>query len=117
MSFEPREFLRHILDEAEYLASLSATLTREQLDEDPTLQRAIVRSIEVIGEASKKVPANVRAAHPQIEWKAMAGMRDRLIHDYFGVDHDIVWDVLKNKIPRLRTELVRVLNNTGSAGE
>lgn len=117
MSFEPREFLRHILAEAEYLASVSATLTREQLDEDPTLQRAIVRSIEVIGEASKKVPANVRAAHPQIEWKAMAGMRDRLIHDYFGVDHDIVWDVLKNKIPRLRTELVRVLNNTGSAGE
>lgn len=109
MSFEPREFLGHILAETDYLVSVSATLTRAQLEEDPTLQRAVVRSIEVIGEASKRVPASVRDAHPHIQWRSMARMRDRLVHDYFGVDFDIVWDVVRNKIPELRNELRRIL--------
>lgn len=113
MSFEPREFLQHILAEAEYLTSVQPRLTRALLDEDPTLQRAVVRSLEVIGEAAKKVPAGLRAEYPSVEWRAMSGMRDRLIHDYFGVDLDIVWDVLVNKIPALRTELVRILGSHG----
>ena len=109
MSFEPREFLRHILEETDYLVAVSATLTRAKLEEDPTLQRAVVRSIEIIGEASKRVPLAVRDAHPQVEWRSMARMRDRLVHDYFGVDLDIVWDVVQTKIPTLRIELRRIL--------
>lgn len=109
MSFEPREFLRHILAEADYLVAVSATMSRAQLDEDPTIQRAVVRSIEIIGEASKRVPPAVREAHPQVQWSSMARMRDRLVHDYFGVDLDIVWDVVQTKIPPLRTELQRIL--------
>lgn len=113
MSFEPREYLRHILAEAEYLTGLQPRLTRAALDADSTLQRAVVRSLEVIGEATKKVPASLRAEYPAVEWRAMAGMRDRLIHDYFGVDLDIVWDVLVHKIPALRDELRRVLGKQG----
>lgn len=109
MSYEPRELLRHILAEAEYLSGLRPGLSRAALDDDPTIQRADVRSLEVIGEAAKKVPVTTRSEHPAIEWKAMAGMRDRLIHDYFGVDLDIVWDVIESKIPALREHRVTIL--------
>ena len=102
MSYEPREVLRHILAEVDFLIEVRATLTRQVLDEDPILQRAIVRSLEIIGEASKRLPAEMRNANPAVEWRAMARMRDRLIHDYFGVDLDIVWRVLQSNIPALR---------------
>ncbi len=65
------------------------------------LCRAVVRSIEIIGEASKKIDEEFKATHIQIEWKKMAGARDKLIHDYFGIDYDIVWDIIQNKIPDL----------------
>lgn len=109
MSFEPREYLRHILAEGDYLATASAGLTREQYQLDPTLQRAFIRSLAIIGEAAKKVPLAIRTQNPDVEWRAMAGMRDRLIHDYFGVDHDLVWDVVQNKIPALRVQMQRIL--------
>ena len=87
----------------------SAGVTREQFERDETLQRAVVRSLEIIGEASKRVPAATRAQHVDVQWRAMAGIRDRLIHDYFGVDLDLVWDVLQNKIPELRSQVQRIL--------
>ena len=65
------------------------------------LCRAVVRSIEIIGEASKKIDEEFKATHTHIEWKKMAGARDKLIHDYFGIDYDIVWDIIQNKIPDL----------------
>jgi uncharacterized protein with HEPN domain len=78
MSFEPRDYLRHILVEANYLVDRSADVTFEAFVADETLRRAFVRSLEIIGEAAKKVPDEFRAANPGVEWRAMAGMRDRL---------------------------------------
>jgi uncharacterized protein with HEPN domain len=109
MSFEPRDYLRHILVEVDYLISRSEGLSFEAFSADETLRRAFVRSLEVIGEAVKKVPGEFRAAHPAVEWRAMAGMRDRLIHDYFGVDFELVWDVVKNRAPSLCGQIASIL--------
>ena len=109
MSFEPRDYLRHIVVEADYLLGRSADLTLAEFVADETLRRAFVRSLEIIGEATKKVPEDFRVQYPAVEWRAMAGMRDRLIHDYFGVDYELVWDVVQHRIPELRAQLASVL--------
>ena len=109
MSFEPRDYLRHILVEADYLIGRSGGLSFEAFSADETLRRAFVRSLEIIGEAAKKVPEDFRASHPSVEWRAMAGMRDRLIHDYFGVDFELVWDVVRQRIPKLRDQITLIL--------
>ncbi|HEY3370942.1 MAG TPA: HepT-like ribonuclease domain-containing protein [Prolixibacteraceae bacterium] len=74
-----------------------------------SLKRAVVRSLEIIGEATKKIPADFKIKWDSIKWKNMAGMRDRLIHDYMGVNYSIVWDVVKNKIPELYDQIEGVI--------
>ncbi|MCB8945514.1 MAG: DUF86 domain-containing protein [Ardenticatenaceae bacterium] len=113
MSLSPLEYLRHIVDEADYLIQESQGLDKARFVQDETLKRAFVRSLEIIGEATKKVPDTLRQKYPHVDWRAMAGMRDRLIHGYFGVDYDIVWDVLINKVPQLRQDVENILHNEG----
>ena len=109
MSSSAREYLQHILDETTYIMTSSTDLDKTNFVEDETLKRAYARSIEVIGEAVKQLPDWLRQKYNTIEWRAMAGMRDRLIHNYFGVDYDIVWDVVINKIPVLDAEIRLIL--------
>jgi uncharacterized protein with HEPN domain len=108
MSPSTREYLQHILDETNYIITSSANFNQVEFLQDETLKRAYVRSLEVIGEAVKQLPDSLRQKYNTIEWRAIAGMRDRLIHNYFGVDYEIVWDVIINKIPLLDTE-VRIM--------
>jgi uncharacterized protein with HEPN domain len=69
---------------------------------DPTLSRAVVRSLEIIGEASKKLRDDFKHKHANIEWRKLAGTRDKLIHEYFGVDYEIVWDIIVSRLPELQ---------------
>lgn len=110
MSKEPKEYLRHIHDECLYIISVSEDLLFEDFMEDETLKRAVVRSLEIIGEATKKIHADFKVKWNTIQWKNMAGMRDRLIHDYIGVNYAIVWDVMKNKIPDMNKQISEFLN-------
>jgi len=110
MSKEPIEYLKHIRDECLYILSVTETdFTKDNLIQDETIKRAIVRSLEIIGEATKKIPADFKIKWDSINWKNMAGMRDRLIHDYIGINYSIVWDVIKNKIPELYTQIQEVI--------
>ena len=104
------ELLKHILDECNYIQSvITPQITKDELIEDETLKRAVIRSLEIIGEATKKIPADIKYQWAKIQWKHMAGMRDKLIHDYFGINYSIVWDVVKNKIPELYEQIARVI--------
>ncbi len=109
MSLSPPEYIRHMLDEIDYILSRISDTDYESFARDETLNRAFVRSVEIIGEASKKLPENIKAMQPDVEWRKVSGMRDRLIHDYFGVDYTIVWDVASNKLPGLRIKLQTLL--------
>lgn len=110
MSKEPIEYLKHIRDESAFILSvINNKMTKDDFLYDETLKRAVVRSLEIIGEATKKIPADFKVKCDSIKWKNMAGMRDRLIHDYMGVNYSIVWDVVKNKIPELHEQIVAVI--------
>jgi uncharacterized protein with HEPN domain len=110
MFFEPRDYLRHILVEVEYLLDQSQGLSFERFAADETLRRAFVRSLEVIGEAVKSLPEEFRAAHSEVEWRPISRMRDRLIHGYFGVDYQLVWDAVQEKLPELRRNIQRIID-------
>jgi len=110
MSKQPVEYLKHIRDEILFIFSVTEkSLRKEEFLNDESLKRAIVRSLEIIGEATKRIPADFKLKWNKVKWKEMAGMRDRLIHDYLGVNYSIVWDVIKNKIPELHEQILEVI--------
>jgi uncharacterized protein with HEPN domain len=101
MSFEPRDYFRHIIVEADFLIRESADLSFETFNSSDTLRRAFVRSLEVMGEAAKNLPDELRARHTEVDWRAVAGMRVRLVHGYFGLDYELVWEVVPESRSRI----------------
>lgn len=97
------EYIKHIKDEIEFLLRESANISYPEFIENPILTRAFERSIEIIGEASKKISDDFKQMHSKIDWRAIAGTRDKLVHDYFGIDYELLWDIIKTDILELKT--------------
>jgi uncharacterized protein with HEPN domain len=102
--------LRNMLDAAQKVQSYIDNKTRQSLDtDDELLGYAVVRAIEIVGEAASKITPETRAEYPQIEWQNIIGMRNRIVHDYLRVDYDIVWQVVTVNLPELVDQLETIL--------
>jgi uncharacterized protein with HEPN domain len=107
-------YLRHILDEIDFLKKSGEGIDFRGLQENEEKQRAWLRSLEVIGEATKNLSFEFREKHPEIEWRKVAGLRDKLIHHYFGVKWEIIWDVVANELPAIRHKIEEMLREFDS---
>ncbi|MBS3100176.1 DUF86 domain-containing protein [Candidatus Pacearchaeota archaeon] len=101
-------FIEHILESINAIGGFSENLNREELSLNRLKQSAIVREIEIIGEAVKNISDNLKNTHKKIEWREIAGTRDKMIHHYFGVDLDIVWNIIKVNLPELKAKIVNI---------
>jgi len=104
-----RVYLEDILEAAGRIHGYTSAMSMKEFASDPKTFDAVVRNLEVIGEATKKIPEAIRLQRPQVEWRRIAGLRDILIHEYFGVDAEIVWDIIKNKLSPLEKEVAELL--------
>src|SRR4030042_2412483 len=103
-------FLKHILDEISFLLKKTNGLRFEEFMQNEVLKRACSRSLEIIGEATKNLPADFKKKHKDVEWKKISGLRDKIIHYYFGVNWDILWDVIKKRLPDLKRQIENILH-------
>jgi uncharacterized protein with HEPN domain len=105
-------YLRHMLEAAQKATDFTRGRVRGDLESDEMLSLAVVRLIEIIGEAARQVSPELRAEYPQIPWAAIAGTRNRLIHAYFDVDLDVVWSIITKDLPLLAAEIERILSQS-----
>lgn len=96
-------FIEHILFCIRKIQDYTGNLTEKDFKNNELIQDAVIRNIEIIGEATKKISKDLKSQYPDIPWKEMSGMRDKLIHDYFGVDVDVVWKTVNDDIPFLKS--------------
>jgi uncharacterized protein with HEPN domain len=113
MSRDARVYLEDILESIRRIKTYTAGVDQEGLAADELRLDAVVRNLEVIGEAVKRLPEDLTQRHSHVEWRKIAGLRDILIHHYFGIDAGIIWDVVQNKLPDFEHQIRAILGSSG----
>jgi uncharacterized protein with HEPN domain len=106
---DDRVYVGHMIDTANKAIGFVESLSRADFDDNELLQLSLIHLLQVIGEAARRVSLDFRAEHSSIPWKAIVGMRSKVVHDYLDVDQDVVWDTVKNDLPSLVVELEKIL--------
>jgi len=104
-----KAYLRHILDSVMLIENYTRNLSFEEFEKDRKTIDAVIRNFEIIGEASSKLPKEFREKYPEIPWKSIIGLRNVLIHDYFGVDVVAVWENIRQKLPELEQQIKSII--------
>jgi len=104
-------FIKDIVAAMDSIKSFVGEMTLDELKADEKTSSAVIRKFEIIGEAAKHIPLKIRDKYKDVQWKSMAGMRDRLIHAYFGIDYNLVWSAMKTEIPNLKPKLKKVISD------
>ena len=102
-------FLKDIQTHSKRVITYTKDLSAQKFFKDPKTYDAVMRNLQIIGEAIKHLPSDVRKEYKNIDWKKAAGLRDIVVHEYFGINEDIIWDVITNKIPELEKEVRKIL--------
>ncbi len=106
---DPKFYLKHIIGAINKIRKYTKGLDEQEFMQNELINDAVVRNIEIIGEAVKNLPKDFTTKHKEIPWKDIAGMRDRIVHFYFGLDYNLVWLTVKKDIPELATKIRKLL--------
>jgi uncharacterized protein with HEPN domain len=102
-------YLKDILEAMETVEKFVEDMNFEQFKNNDLVSSAVIRKFEIIGEATRNIPQEIKKKYPDIPWKTMVGFRDKLIHFYFGIKYDIVWETIKSKLPELKEKIKKIL--------
>jgi len=108
---DPKLYLKDILVAMDAIEQFVEEVDFETFKNDDMMTSAVIRKFEIIGEATKKIPEEIKQQYPAIPWKDMSGMRDRLIHFYFGIKYELVWETIKKEIPKVKPSVKKVLDD------
>lgn len=111
-----RLYLKDILEALESIEAFVQGMSQKDFESDDKTSSAVMRKFEIVGEATKQLPSEIRQKYPEVPWGDMAGMRDRLIHGYFGVDYEVVWRTIKERIPKVKPQIKRILEQESQSG-
>ncbi len=110
-------FLEHILECIQLIEEYTRDKTEEDFFGSVQLQDAVIRRVEIIGEAVKNIPRKIKEGYPEVPWKEIAGMRDIIVHEYFGIDLELTWEVVRKDVPDLKKKILTIKKNLESSDQ